>query len=96
MSHELEDTQERRKRILALMRQYPNGLPYTKLVAMIMKEFGYNLRGAKEKVKELSYMGDIKERNLYWFDAETLAPSHALKREEGRRKVTKASVQGDS
>jgi polysaccharide deacetylase 2 family uncharacterized protein YibQ len=96
MSHELEDNKERRRHILAKMRQYPNGLPYQKLVAMIMDEFGYNLRGAKEKVTELSYMGYIKEKNLYWFDAETLAQTHALKREEGRRKVTKASVQENS
>jgi hypothetical protein len=90
LSHELEDNIERRARILAKMRQYPNGLPYTKLVAMIMKELGYNLRGAKEKVKELHYMGDITEKSLYWF------PADALKGEEGRRKVTKASVQEEN
>jgi hypothetical protein len=90
MSHELEDNKERRRHILSKMRQHSNGLPYQKLVAMIMAVFGYNLRGAKEKVKELSYMGLIKERNLYWFDADV------LKREEGRRKVTKASEQEDS
>ena len=90
MSHELEDNKERRRHILAKMRQNPKGLPYQKLVAMVMAEFGYNLRGAKEKVRELSYMGLIKERSLYWFDADT------LKREEGRRKVTKASVQENS
>jgi hypothetical protein len=88
MSHELEDNKERRQHILAKMRQYPRGLSYQKLVAMIM-EMGYNLRGAKEKVKELSFMGYIKERNLYWFDADT------LKREEGRSKVKQGSVQED-
>jgi hypothetical protein len=93
MSHELEDNQERRRHILAKMRQYPNGLPYQKLVAMIM-EIGYNLRGAKEKVKELSFMGYIKEHSyhgiLYWFDAD------ALKREKERSKVKQGSVQEDS
>ena len=90
MSHELEDNKERRRHIIAKMRQNPRGLPLQKLTAMIMDEFGYNLRGAKEKIKELSYMGLIKERNFLWFDAD------ALRREEGRRKVTKASVQEDS
>lgn len=96
MSHELEDNKERRRHILARMRQYQNGLPYQKLVAMIMDEFGYNLRGAKEKVKELSYMRLIKENNLCWFDAETLAISDALKREKERLKVKQGSVQEDS
>jgi hypothetical protein len=95
MSHELEDNQERRRHILAKMRQHPNGLPYQKLVAMVM-EMGYNLRGAKEKVKELHFMGYIKERNSYWFDAETLARSDALKREKERSKVKQGSVQEDS
>ena len=93
MSHELEDNKERRRHILAKMRQHPNGLPYQKLVAMIMDEFGYNLRGAKEKVKELHFMGHIKERNLYWFDAETLAYSDALKKKKERPKVKQGSVQ---
>jgi polysaccharide deacetylase 2 family uncharacterized protein YibQ len=84
MSHELEDNQERRRHILAKMRQYPRGASYQRLVTVIM-EMGYNLRGAKEKVKELQFMGYIKERNLYWFDAETLAHSDALKREKGQR-----------
>jgi hypothetical protein len=79
MSHELDDNKERRRHILAKLRQYPRGLPLQKLVAMIMEEFGYNLRGAQEKVKELSYIGLIKERNFCWFDSDT------LKREEGRR-----------
>lgn len=96
MSHELEDNKERRRHILAKMRQFQNGLPYQKLVAIIMDEFGYNLRGAKEKVKELSYMGLIKERNFYWFDADTLAVSYALKEGNRRRKVTKGSVQENS
>jgi hypothetical protein len=95
MSHELEDNQERRRHILAKMRQHPKGLPYQRLVAMIM-EMGYNLRGAKEKVKELHFMGHIKERNLYWFDAETLARLDALKREKERLKVKQGSVQEDS
>jgi hypothetical protein len=43
-----------------------------------------------EKVKELHYMGDITEKSLYWF------PADALKGEEGRRKVTKASVQEEN
>lgn len=92
MSHELEDNQERRRHILAKMRQHPRGLPYQRLVAMIM-EMGYNLRGAKEKVKELQYMGYIKERNLHWFDAEALAHSDTLKREKERSKVKQGSVQ---
>ena len=96
MSHELEDNKERRRHILAKLRQYPNGLPYQKLVAMIMDDFGYNLRGAKEKIKELSFMGLIKERHFHWFDAETLAYSDARKREEGRRKVKQGSVQEES
>jgi len=96
MSHELDDNKERRKHILAKMRQYPNGLPLQKLTAIIMDEFGYNLRGAKEKIRELSYMGAIKESNYSWFATETLAQSHTLKREERRRRVTKASVQEDS
>jgi polysaccharide deacetylase 2 family uncharacterized protein YibQ len=96
MSHELDDNKERRKHILAKMRQYPNGLPLQKLTAIIMDEFGYNLRGAKEKIRELSYMGAIKEEHFCWFDSETWAQSHAHKREERRRKVTKASVQEDS
>ncbi len=96
MSHELEDNKERRRHILAKMRQYPKGLSYQRLVAMIMDEFGYNLRGAKEKVKELHFMRYIKERNLYWFDAETLAHSDALKREKERSKVKQGSVQEDS
>jgi hypothetical protein len=95
MSHELEDNQERRRHILAKMRQYPKGLPYQKIVAIIM-EMGYNLRGAREKVKELQFMGYIKERNLYWFDAETLAYSDALKREKERSKVKQGSVQEDN
>lgn len=94
MSHELEDNKERRIHFLAKIRQHPNGLPLQKLTTLIMEE-GYNLRGAKEKIRELQYMGLIKERNLLWFDAETLSQLHALKREEGRRKVTKASVQED-
>ena len=94
MSHELEDNQERRKHILAKLRQYPRGLPNQRLDAIIM-EMGYNLRGAKEKRRELSYMGLIKERGGYWFDAETLAYSDALKREEERSKVKQGSVQED-
>jgi polysaccharide deacetylase 2 family uncharacterized protein YibQ len=96
VSHELEDNKERRRHILAKMRQHTTGLPYQKLVAMIMDEFGYNLRGAKEKVKELHFMGYIKERNLYWFDAEILAHSDALKREKERSKVKQGSVQEES
>jgi polysaccharide deacetylase 2 family uncharacterized protein YibQ len=94
MSHELEDNKERRRHILAKMRQHSNGLPHQKLVAMIMDEFGYNLRGAKEKVKELSYMGYIKERNLYWFDAETLAHSDELKRERKVKGETRKCARG--
>jgi polysaccharide deacetylase 2 family uncharacterized protein YibQ len=95
VSHELEDNQERRRHILAKMRQFPKGLPYQRIVAMIM-EMGYNLRGAKEKVKELHFMGYIKERNLYWFDAETLAHSDAHKREKERSKVKLGSVQEEN
>ena len=93
MSHELEDNKERRKRILAKMRQHPSGMSYQKLVAMIMSVFGYNLRGAKEKVRELSFMGSIKEKDLRWFDASTLIQSHSSDKE--RLKVTKGSVQDE-
>jgi hypothetical protein len=95
MSHELDDNKERRVHFVAKMRQHPNGLPLQKLTTLIMEE-GYNLRGAKEKIRELAYMGLIKEKNFLWFDAETLSQSHAPKREEGRLKVTKASMQEDS
>ncbi|MFX1521533.1 MAG: hypothetical protein ACFFCD_16620 [Promethearchaeota archaeon] len=80
MSHELEDNLERRKRILAKMRQYPKGLSLLALHRIIM-DLGYNLRGAKDKVKELHYGGKIREQNGLWFDAETL--SRTCKREEG-------------
>jgi hypothetical protein len=95
MSHELEDNRERRRHILAKMRQYSKGLSHQKLVASIM-EMGYNLRGAKEKVRELSYMGLIKERGGYWYDAETLAYSEALKKKKERSKVKQGSGQEDS
>ncbi|MEM2146237.1 MAG: hypothetical protein QXZ30_02745 [Candidatus Bilamarchaeaceae archaeon] len=96
MSHELEDNKERRQHILAKMRQYPNGLPLQKLTALIMNEFGYNLRGAKEKIKELSFMGLIKEKNFSWYPADVLSPSRTLKGKEGRGKVTKGSVQEEN
>ena len=95
MSHELEDNKERRRHILAKVRQYP-GMSNQKLLSMIMNDFGYNFRGAKEKVKELAFMGLIKERNFLWFDAETLAHSDALKREKERSKVKQGSVQEDN
>jgi hypothetical protein len=88
MSHELEDNLERRAHILAKMRQHGRRVPLLTLHRIIM-DMGYNLRGAKEKVRELHHHGDIKEQNGYWI------PADALKREEGRRKVKQGSVQED-
>jgi hypothetical protein len=79
MSHELDDNIERRERILAKIRQHPKGVNVTTLTRIIM-EMGYNLRGAKEKIKELTYGGWVKEQNLCFYDARTL--SHARRREE--------------
>lgn len=56
-------------------------------------EMGYNLRGAKEKIRELTFGGWIKEKNLLFFDAETL--SRTRKREEGKGMVAKGSGQED-
>jgi hypothetical protein len=78
MSHELEDNIERRKLILAKVRQRPNGINLPTLVRIIM-EMGYNLRGAREKVKELQFGGWLKEREGHFFDSDALA----RKREEG-------------
>jgi len=61
MSHELEDNKERRRHILAKMRQHPNGLPYQKLVAMVMEEFGYNLKLSQMRDAELSRRESAKE-----------------------------------
>lgn len=94
MSHELEDNKERRQHILGKMRQWPNGVPLQKLKSMIMEEFGYNLRGASDKVKELAYMGLIKEKDLYWFPGDSVSHTHA--REKERVRVTKASVQEET
>jgi hypothetical protein len=96
LSHELDDNKERRQRILALMRQHPEGLSLQKLKAVIMEELGYNLRGATDKVKEMLFMGLIKEKDFRWFATDTLAQSCARKREEGRRRVTKGSVQEET
>jgi hypothetical protein len=95
VSHELEDNVERRKHILAKLRQYPNGLPLLKLT-VIITDIGYNLRGAKEKIKELSVRGEIKERNGLWFSADVLAYSDARKREKERSKVKQGSVQEEN
>lgn len=59
MSHELDDNIERREHILAKIRQYPQGVSVDQLTKIIM-EIGYNLRGAKEKIRELKFMGYIK------------------------------------
>jgi enoyl reductase-like protein len=96
LSHELDDNKERRQRILALMRQHPEGLSLQKLKAIIMDELGYNLRGASDKVKEMSFMGVIKEKDFRWFATDTLAQSRTRKKEEGRGRVTKASVQEEN
>jgi hypothetical protein len=93
MSHELDDNIERRHRIIAKIRQHPKGVSLTTLTRIIM-EMGYNLRGAKEKIKELSYGGWIREQNLLFYDAETL--SHARRKEEGNGMVAKGSGQEDS
>ena len=93
MSHELDDNIERRQRILAKMRQYPRGVDLVALTRIIM-DMGYNLRGAKDKIKELQYGGWIKEQNLRFFDADTL--SHARKREEGKGMVAKGSGQEET
>jgi enoyl reductase-like protein len=95
LSHELDDNKERRQRILAMIRQHPEGLPLQKLKSLIMEE-GYNLRGATDKVKEMSFMGVIKERNFRWFATDTLRQPHTHKREEGRGMVTKGSVQEET
>jgi len=92
MSHELDDNIERRQHILAKMRQYPNGVTLNQLTRIIM-EMGYNLRGAKDKIKELSYGQWIKEQNMHWFDADALARTR--KREEGKGMVAKGSGQED-
>ena len=52
MSHELLENIDRRKRILAKVRQYPNGVSHKKLMQIVM-DMGYNFRGAKEKIREL-------------------------------------------
>ena len=92
MSHELDDNIERRRRICAKVRQHPRGVTMTALTRIIM-EMGYNLRGAKEKIKELTYGGWIKEKDLMFFDAEALP--HKRKKEEGKGMVTKGSGQED-
>jgi hypothetical protein len=92
MSHELDDNIERRQRILAKIRQNPRGVGVMKLTRIIM-DMGYNLRGAKDKLKEMSYGGWIKEQNGFWFDADTLSHTHARRKEEGNGKVAKGSEQ---
>lgn len=92
MSHELDDNIERRRRICAKVRQHSRGVTMTALTRIIM-EMGYNLRGAKEKIRELNYGGWIKEKDLLFFDAEEL--SHKHKREEGKGMVAKGSEQED-
>lgn len=88
MSHELDDNIERRLHILAKIRQHQKGVNLTTLTRIIM-EMGYNLRGAKEKIKELSYGGWIKEHNMMFFDAEVFARTR--KRDEGKGMVAKGS-----
>lgn len=81
MSHELEDNIDRRKHILAKIRRHPRGVTPDQLIILIM-EMGYNLRGAREKAKELRFgrwttvtpEGRIKVRD---------SNSDAHKREEG-------------
>jgi len=90
MSHELDDNIERRQRILAKIRQHAKGVSVLALTRIIM-EMGYNLRGAKDKIREMSYGGWIKEQNGLWFDADSL--SHARKREDGNGMVAKGSEQ---
>ena len=70
VSHELDDNLERRERILAKMRQHPKGLSLLALHRIIM-DMGYNLRGAKDKVKELHYRGKITTDDKgYWLPAD--------------------------
>lgn len=90
MSHELDDNIERRQRILAKIRQHPKGVGVMALTRIIM-DMGYNLRGAKDKIREMSYGGWLKEQNGFWFDADSL--SHARKREDGNGMVAKGSEQ---
>lgn len=78
MSHELDDNIERRRRICAKVRQHPKGVSMTTLHRIIM-DMGYNLRGAKDKIRELTYGGWIKEIDMRFFDAESLS----RKKEEG-------------
>ena len=71
MSHELEDNLERQERILAKMRQYRKSIPLLTLHRIIM-DMGYNLRGAKAKVKELQYRGKITTDDKgYWLPADS-------------------------
>ena len=81
MSHELEDNIDRRKHILAKVRQYPKGVTSDQLQCIIM-EMGYNLRGAREKIKELQYGHWLKQTPEGRLKVKE-SDSDAHKREEG-------------
>jgi hypothetical protein len=56
MRHELLENIDRRKRILAKVRQHQKGVSHKKLMQNVM-DMGYNFRGAKEMIRELLYGG---------------------------------------
>lgn len=85
MSHELEDNIDRRNHILGKVRRHPKGVTSDQLIRMIM-EMGYNLRGSREKIKELKYGGWLKatsENRLMVKDSDSDAHAQVVEEGEG-------------
>jgi hypothetical protein len=59
MSHELDDNVDRRKFIVSLI---PKKGLYPQEFLRVVMSLGYNMRGAKAKVKELKFLRMVEEK----------------------------------
>jgi hypothetical protein len=79
MSHELEDNIERRKLIVQSMPL--EGLYEHEFIQHIM-EFGYNSRGARQKMRELLYLKTVTIKGNKYYPIKTVTRTRARARAE--------------
>lgn len=74
MSHELEDNIERRKRIIQTMTT--EGISEEDFLIHVMN-FGYNVRGAREKVRELFRLNMVIRKSGKLYPVRTIVRTRA-------------------